>query len=282
MFNDMRISSELMSEYRALVKESNLKALELNATVLTSTYWPLSSLMQVSRVPEELSVACDLYQKYYLERHNGRRLTWHCNIGTADVRAFWGNKRYELTMSTFCMFVLLAFNQPQSAVLSFGDLQRITDIPENELKRTLQSLACAKYKILLKHPKGKEIDATADTFQVNTEFACANSKIRIQQIAASSKNGSLGRDQYDQDERESKAIRERVQEDRKPACDAAIIRIMKARKTLSHNELVVQVTQVLQSHFSVDPIVLKSRIEALIDRDYLKRTDDRKVYEYVA
>ena len=75
--------------------------------------------------------------------------------------------------------------------------------------------------------------------------------------------------------------------------EAAIVRIMKARKTLNHTTLIaevrsgftfcmhmlsiykvscVQVTSQLQSRFIPDPMVIKRRIEGLIEREYLKRS----------
>jgi cullin 3 len=65
--------------------------------------------------------------------------------------------------------------------------------------------------------------------------------------------------------------------------EAAIVRIMKARKTLSHITLIAEVTSQLQSRFIPDPMVIKRRIEGLIEREYLKRSSsDRKIYDYVA
>jgi cullin 3 len=44
-----------------------------------------------------------------------------------------------------------------------------------------------------------------------------------------------------------------------------------------------QVTQQLRSRFLPSPVVIKKRIEGLIEREYLARTpEDRKVYTYVA
>ena len=60
------------------------------------------------------------------------------------------------------------------------------------------------------------------------------------------------------------------------------MRIMKDRKHLSHNELVNEVTQQLSSRFQPVPLQIKKRIEALIERDYLDRGDDKKSYKYVA
>ncbi|XP_077513098.1 cullin-3-B-like [Amblyomma americanum] len=65
--------------------------------------------------------------------------------------------------------------------------------------------------------------------------------------------------------------------------EAAIVRIKKARKKLSRNVLVTEVTSQLWSRFYPSPVVIKKRIEGLIEREYLARTvEDRKVYTFVA
>ena len=72
---------------------------------------------------------------------------------------------------------------------------------------------------------------------------------------------------------EQKATEERVFQDRQYQIDAAIVRIMKMRKSLTHNLL----------KFPVKPPDLKKRIESLIDRDYMERDKDNpNQYNYVA
>eukprot|EP00887_Chlorella_sp_A99_P000390 scaffold13.g390.t1 len=86
-----------------------------------------------------------------------------------------------------------------------------------------------------------------------------------------------------ENEAEKAETREKVEEDRKPQIEAAVVRIMKARKRLSHNELIAQVTQQLSSRFIPLPAVIKKRIESLIERDFLERdAADRSVYIYLA
>ena len=59
------------------------------------------------------------------------------------------------------------------------------------------------------------------------------------------------------------------------------IRIMKMRKTLSHNLLLTELYNQLK--FPVKPPDLKKRIESLIDRDYMERDkDNANQYNYVA
>ena len=50
-----------------------------------------------------------------------------------------------------------------------------------------------------------------------------------------------------------------------------------------HNILVSEVTTQLRIRFLPSPVVIKKRIEGLIEREYLARTpEDRKVYVYLA
>ena len=74
-----------------------------------------------------------------------------------------------------------------------------------------------------------------------------------------------------------------VEEDRKPQIEAAIVRIMKARRVLDHNSVVAEVTRQLSPRFLPNPVVIKKRIESLIEREFLERDQsDCKLYRYLA
>jgi len=74
-----------------------------------------------------------------------------------------------------------------------------------------------------------------------------------------------------------------VDEDRKHAIEAAIVRIMKTRKTLDHQKLVLEASNQLLRHFKPDPKQIKKRIEELIAREYLERdANNNNVYKYLA
>eukprot|EP00695_Tsukubamonas_globosa_P003537 TRINITY_DN683_c0_g1_i1.p2 TRINITY_DN683_c0_g1~~TRINITY_DN683_c0_g1_i1.p2 ORF type:complete len:88 (+),score=45.61 TRINITY_DN683_c0_g1_i1:161-424(+) len=73
-----------------------------------------------------------------------------------------------------------------------------------------------------------------------------------------------------------------VQEDRKHVIEAAIVRIMKMRKVLDHQQLILEVSQQLMM-FKPDPKFIKKRIEDLITREYLERDKDSpNRYKYLA
>ena len=74
----------------------------------------------------------------------------------------------------------------------------------------------------------------------------------------------------------------RVEQDRSHAIEAAIVRIMKNRKVLEHERLVEEVRQHLLN-FTPALAQIQSKIENMIEREYLaKEEKDEKVYKYLA
>jgi cullin 3 len=160
------------------------------------------------------------------------------------------------------------------------------------------ALCMAKYKVLSKEPKTKQV-ADEDTFAFNSAFKSKLYRVRILPLARG------------ESKEERDATREKVDEERKHQIEAAIVRVMKARKTMEHSQLIAEVTQQLSARyysphpppqpktiplpstahaspppthrFMPNPMVVKKRIESLIEREYLERSKkDRKVYNYLA
>lgn len=275
MFNDIRISADTVLAYKDYLEASGLEKpkIDMSATILTSTFWPMSAATSPKWImPPDITVACQSFEKFYYGRHNGRRLTWQPNMGTADIKANFNTKRHELNVSTYGMAILLLFNDvTEGNFLTASDIQAQTDVNDADLKRTLQSLACGKYKVLIKDPKGKEVDPQ-DKFFLNVNFTCPLARIKIQTVATKVET-----------ETERKSTHEKVDKLRKHQIEAAIVRIMKDRKTMDHNLLIAEVVKQLSNRFNPSPQMIKKRIEELIDREYLERNaGDRKSYNYLA
>lgn len=61
-----------------------------------------------------------------------------------------------------------------------------------------------------------------------------------------------------------------------------MVNVSRQRKTLDHNNLVAEVTAQLSSRFTPVPSMIKARIEALIEREYLERDEgNMRVYKYL-
>ena len=81
---------------------------------------------------------------------------------------------------------------------------------------------------------------------------------------------------------ESKETDERVDKERSQVIEAALVRIMKNRKQLSHGDLVNEVTQQLSRRFTPKVTMVKLAMERLIEKEYLERDDkDRRILRYL-
>ncbi|KIM39866.1 hypothetical protein M413DRAFT_19621 [Hebeloma cylindrosporum] len=270
MFNDMKISAETTKDYHDYLSKTTAPDIELNITIMTSNAWPMTHSLSKCTLPTEMSKACKSFEQFYLSRHQGRCLTWQLSLGNADVIVRFKTRTHELNVSTFALVILLLFeNLGDDDFLSYSDIRQATIIDEVELKRHLQSLACAKYKILKKHPHGREINVD-DTFSFNHDFSCPMKKVKIQTISSKVESSE-----------ERKETLDRIDEERKHQMEACIVRIMKDRKHMKHNDLIHEVTQQLTSKFLPEPLDIKRRIEHLIEREYLERCEDRKSYNYL-
>lgn len=82
---------------------------------------------------------------------------------------------------------------------------------------------------------------------------------------------------------EKQEVSEKVDEDRRHMVEATIVKVMKTRRRIEHNALLTETTKILSQKFNPDPVMIKKRIESLIDREYLERdADDRRFYKYIA
>lgn len=266
MFKDMELSKDINITYKQhLAASSESSGLELSVYILTQGFWPTYPPVDV-RLPAELTRHQEHFSKFYLAKHSGRKLQWQATLGHCVLRAHFTQGNKELQVSLFQALCLLLFNDGDN--LSFEEIKAATNIEEGELRRTLQSLACGKARVLAKTPRGREVD-DADHFAFNADFTNKLFRIKINQI------------QMKETSEEQKATEERVFQDRQYQIDAAIVRVMKMRKALSHNLLISELYNQLK--FPVKPADLKKRIESLIDRDYMERDKDNpNQYNYVA
>ncbi|CAG9855429.1 unnamed protein product [Phyllotreta striolata] len=267
MFKDMELSKDINVAFKQHlnVNTRNLAPIDMTVNILTMGYWPTYQAMDVT-LPDQMVRFQDIFKDFYLSKHSGRKLQWQPTLGHCVLRASFKAGPKELVVSLFQTLVILLFNKYDE--VTFEYIKAATNIEDGELRRTLQSLACGKARVLNKVPKGRDID-DFDKFRFNNDFTNKLFRIKINQI------------QMKETTEEQKATEERVFQDRQYQIDAAIVRIMKMRKTLSHNLLISELY--LQLKFPVKPTDLKKRIESLIDRDYMERDKDNpNQYNYVA
>uniref|UniRef100_A0A8C3M5D1 Cullin-4A n=1 Tax=Chrysolophus pictus TaxID=9089 RepID=A0A8C3M5D1_CHRPC len=264
MFKDMELSKDVMVQFKQYMQnQSDPGNIDLTVNILTMGYWPTYTPMEVHLNSEMIKLQ-EVFKTFYLGKHSGRKLQWQTTLGHAVLKAEFKEKEFQVSL--FQTLVLLMFNEGDE--FSFEEIKMATGIEDSELRRTLQSLACGKARVLIKNPKGKDVE-DGDKFIFNGDFKHKLFRIKINQI------------QMKETVEEQVSTTERVFQDRQYQIDAAIVRIMKMRKTLGHNLLVSELYNQLK--FPVKPGDLKKRIESLIDRDYMERDKDNpNQYHYVA
>ncbi|TDZ49828.1 Cullin-3 [Colletotrichum trifolii] len=298
MFRDMESSAELSSGYRDHIRglgEVERKQIDLGISILTTNSWPPDIMGRTSTFsdgsgciwPDDIKRLQDSLLKYYLTNRSGRKLTWLGSTGSADVRCVFpaipGGKgplsrerKYEINVPTYGMVVLLLFNDlEEGQELSLEEVQAKTNIPNQDLARVLTSLSIVpKARVLLKEPANKTIKP-GDKFKFNSSFVSKTVRIKAPVINATSK--VEGDDERKQTEEKNNQTRAHV-------IDAALVRVMKQRKELTHSNLITEVIDQLSGRFKPEISLIKKRIEDLIVREYLERVEDASAptYRYLA
>lgn len=83
------------------------------------------------------------------------------------------------------------------------EIRTVTNIPDNELSRNLQSLACAKYKILKKYPPGRDVNS-GDSFSFNSAFTSNLQKIKISTVSSKVESTEERKETHDRIDEERK------------------------------------------------------------------------------
>ncbi|XP_077746588.1 cullin-4B-like isoform X4 [Canis aureus] len=266
MFKDMELSKDIMIQLKQYMQNQNIPGnIELTVSILTTSFWPTYIPKEI-QLPPEMERLQENFRNFYLSKHSGRKLQWQSTLGHCVLKAEFKKGKKELQVTLFQTLVLLMFNEGDH--FSLEEIKMATGLEDRELRRTLQSLACGRARVLIKNPKGKDVE-DGDRFFCNEEFNHKLFKIKINQI------------QEKETIEEHTITTQRVFQDRQYQIDAAIVRIMKIRKTLNHNVLLSELYNQLK--FTLKPSDLKKRIESLIERDYMERDKENpNQYKYIA
>ncbi|THY53295.1 Cullin-domain-containing protein [Aureobasidium pullulans] len=269
MFKDVELAREEMSSYKSRMEEREERPkVDLNVNVLSAAAWPTYPDVPVV-IPADIKTAIDEYERHYKSKHSGRKLDWKHSLAHCQMKAKFAKGTKELVVSSFQAIILLLFNGIDASThLTYDFIKSESGLPEAEVNRTLQSLACAKLRPLAKHPKGREISPT-DTFTVDPSFWHDKYRVKINQV------------QLKETKEENKETHERVAADRNFECQAAVVRVMKSRKTIGHSELIAEVITATRSRGVLDVKDIKKNIDRLIEKDYMER-EEGNMYSYIA
>ncbi|XP_067398737.1 cullin-2 isoform X2 [Emydura macquarii macquarii] len=257
MYTDMSVSADLNNKFNNFIKNQDAiidLGISFQIYVLQAGAWPLTQAPSSTfAIPQELEKSVQMFELFYSQHFSGRKLTWLHYLCTAMV-------------TTYQMAVLLAFNNSEN--VSYKELQDSTQMNEKELTKTIKSLLDVK---MINHDLDKEDIEAESTFSLNMNFSSKRTKFKI--------TTSMQKDTP----QEMEQTRSAVDEDRKMYLQAAIVRIMKARKVLRHNALIQEVISQSRARFNPSISMIKKCIEVLIDKQYIERSQaSADEYSYVA
>lgn len=229
MFTDMSVSMDLNTKFTSSLRERNAEnqlGIGFVVYVLQAGAWPLSLPPSLGpfHVPQQLERSIQAFESFYHAQFSGRKLTWLHPLCQGELKFNYLRKPYLVTVQTYQMALLLLFEQCDS--MSCREAAASLRLSHDQLVKHAASLVDCK---ILKR-SGDEGDLEEDTVLIlNLEYYNKRTKFRV--------TGALQKDVP----AEMEATRRSVDDDRKLYIQAAIVRILKSRKMLRHNQLVQEV-----------------------------------------
>ncbi|KAE9389355.1 Cullin-domain-containing protein [Gymnopus androsaceus JB14] len=251
MFTDMSLSKDLTDSFKERMSQNHDDMdITFSIMVLGTNFWPLNPPPHEFVIPAEI-----------LSTRNtlGRKLTWLWNYSKNELRTNYLNQKYILMTSSYQMAVLVLYNKNDT--MSLEEIFVATSISKDILTQVLALLV--KAKIL--------INEESEQYDLNPGFK--SKKIRV----------NLNLPIKAEVKQESNDVLKAVDEDRKYAIQATIVRIMKARKTMKNQALIQEVISQISHRFAPKIPDIKKAIETLLEKEYIERVDGSKdTFAYVA
>jgi hypothetical protein len=289
MLNDKDSEIDMKSDYVKFCKahpHGTHQIFDHSVLVLETNCWPAALTKETAfKPPVEFIRAQNQFKSFFDTKYADKVLTYAYGQGSVDMIYIRG-KQYTITMSLHQASILLIFDSQDS--ISLGDIKAITGLSTPEdlgaaIIPLLTPITSSVSKRGASSVSGGILNCSEDIkqespsrwsnsiiFTVNQEFSSPLLKFKLTKHRVST-------------EKESSETKSEVKEARMHEIDAVIVRIMKSRKTLIYSNLVIETINHVKDRFQPELRDIKSRIESLMDREYLHRNeDDPNIIEYVA
>lgn len=288
MIHDIFYSQSINFDFRLNNKKNNLQQnIDFYIKIVSQDNWPLEKNLilnfssekiknteiteksiNITGFPDSLKKCFKEFANFYYSKFTNRYISFVSELSWIELNAKINDKNYSLIVSIYQMILLMFYNKKKSYYIK--SIIEMTNLSEEKLKEVYQPLI--KSNILLLDDK----DNNNNTLNFNEKFDSEEARINLNyKCKDKSKNK--------QEDKKDKEVSHFLIEDRKYQIDASIIHVLKQAKKLSFDELKMNVTQEVKGYFIPEISLIKSRLDNLMDRNFIKRDDQKPdVYIYIA
>lgn len=265
MIQDIGVSKNVSQEFRNHIAKSNEPlGIDISTQILSIGSWPFKPCSPVV-LPLECEKIIGKFVDFYLKLHSGRKLHWLFPLSVGELTMNGFKKIYTVIATALQFSILTQYNLSDSWTI--GQLTENTSIEMNVVIKIVQILlrtklvTCAEDKILSRD----------SVVAINNGYK--NKKLRLNISESLNLETKVEQKQTDK----------QIEMNRRFITQAAIVRIMKSRKTMQHQQLIGEVLNQVNDKFKPKVTLIKNCIDTLIEKEYLERSREHlSTYVYLA
>jgi cullin 3 len=232
----------------------------LSVSILEENMVP--KLVKCIRLPDVLSQTEGYYRNFLMNRPDKNKIILKTEYGSADMLFRNGNKRYEMTVSTYQMCILLLFNDKDS--YTYQEISTFLGVSNKLFELHLRGLVTSN--ILTKDTPNESITPNS-VISFNLQFKSNQS---VLEVPVSYENVPDSKYSLDSISR------------REYILQATILKILKSKKTLEHSALTASLEATLRNKFAPTSREIRSALETLITKEYIERDkNESRLYNYI-
>jgi len=284
MMQDLESSKTEMDLFRQQTHRASPNGVAFSVQVLQNGAWEIEKTkFEKMEIPKFLEKCLEDFNTFYIGRHKNHKLSWAYGLGNLEVQYLKLKKQYK-SISTIVQYLIL-FNLEKYTKLTVTKLAELIGINED--------LVANEATFLLYHPSfnpkkvktaGVVLSEAADNTDIEAkDNVWVNGDFTLNSLIFNT-IPTKARKKAGEDEENAQKDLQNLRAYRNIIIDATVTRIMKGRigQKTTHAFLVAEVAKQIEM-FQAQPPQIKERIEALIEKQIMKRKDgDKSCYEYVA
>ncbi|KRX76785.1 Cullin-2 [Trichinella sp. T6] len=245
MLSDITLSKELTNNFVNYLQERVL-GINVHMMVLQAGAWPLMQCQLKIPIPPVIENAINEFEQYYTRFFSGRKLSWMLQFSVVDVMLHYLHRRLMASVNLHQLAILLCFENHDQ--LALEDLKIRSGIQDGGFDNNLQCLIDAG--ILLR--QSEKYDGQLRTkIILNKHLTSRRVKFRV--------NSPFFSDAFNKDLSAGRQVHADLKVDRKLFIECTLVRIMKSRKLIKHEDLLREVMEQCVGRFVPEAECVQNR-----------------------